>query len=163
MRILPKSLLGQVMLALTAALLVAQAISATLLYRAGEQRRETAILNVAAFQLLVGERRSLGREERRERFRADDSDRRAFDDPRNTPFRLPRRLRYEESQTPPFSASVERDETREESLKQTLRLQGILIDELVVVSRPILEDPAIRNARRFEELRERMRGRRNRN
>ena len=39
-RLLPKSLLGQVMLVLALGLLVGQAISGVLLYRAAEQRRE---------------------------------------------------------------------------------------------------------------------------
>ena len=57
MRVLPRSLLGQVMLALAAALLIAQAISAVMLYRAASERREFALSSAASFQLLVGQRR----------------------------------------------------------------------------------------------------------
>ena len=67
-RFLPRSLLGQVMLALAAALLIAQAISATMLYRAASERRELAVTSAASFQLLVGQRRDL-RDERRRRAR----------------------------------------------------------------------------------------------
>ena len=50
----PRSLLGQMMLALALALLVAQAIYASLLYRAADERREVALLNAAAFEILSG-------------------------------------------------------------------------------------------------------------
>ncbi|PHR02476.1 MAG: two-component sensor histidine kinase, partial [Erythrobacter sp.] len=60
-RLLPRSLFGQVMLAMAVALLVAQAISTTLLYRAAEQRRELALANAAAFQLVTGQARAEGR------------------------------------------------------------------------------------------------------
>ena len=52
-RVLPRSLLGQMLLAVAIALLVAQTISAVLLYRAQEQRREFGVLNGAAFSLAV--------------------------------------------------------------------------------------------------------------
>ena len=58
-RMLPRSLLGQVMLALAAALLIAQAISAVMLYRAASERREFALASAASFQLLAGQRRDL--------------------------------------------------------------------------------------------------------
>ena len=47
MRLWPRSLLGQTLLAVALALLVAQAVSAVLLYRAAESRREAAVLNAA--------------------------------------------------------------------------------------------------------------------
>ncbi len=50
-RFLPRSLIGQVLLAIAAALLVAQAISAMLLYRAAEDRRIHAVVGVLAIQL----------------------------------------------------------------------------------------------------------------
>ena len=50
--LLPKSLLGQMLLAVALALLVAQAISAVLQYRGAEQRRELWALNGLAFQLV---------------------------------------------------------------------------------------------------------------
>ena len=51
-RFFPKSLLGQMLLSVALALLVAQAISAVLQYRAAEQRRELWALNGLAFQLV---------------------------------------------------------------------------------------------------------------
>lgn len=70
MRFLPRNLLGQTLLAVAAALLLAQAISAVLLYRAAENRREAAVLNAAAISLLVepardGSRRAVARRMRR--------------------------------------------------------------------------------------------------
>ena len=53
MRLWPRNLLGQTLMALAIALLIAQAISAVLLYRAASERRETALINAAAFQLVV--------------------------------------------------------------------------------------------------------------
>ena len=52
-RFLPKSLLGQMLLSVALALLVAQGISAFLLFRAAEQRREMGALNGLAFQLVA--------------------------------------------------------------------------------------------------------------
>ena len=46
----PKSLAGQLMLATALTLLIAQAISAVLLYRAAEQRRDIGIMHAAALR-----------------------------------------------------------------------------------------------------------------
>ena len=54
----PKSLLGQVLLALAIGLLVAQSISAALLYRAAEQRRDAGIANAIAFRIIAHESRA---------------------------------------------------------------------------------------------------------
>ena len=51
-RLWPRSLRGQVLLAVMLALLVAQAVSAALLLRATENRRDAAVLNAAALQLV---------------------------------------------------------------------------------------------------------------
>ena len=47
-RLLPSSLRGQLLLAVAAALLLAQGISAALLYRAQTERREAALVHGAA-------------------------------------------------------------------------------------------------------------------
>jgi hypothetical protein len=52
-RFFPRSLLGQMLLSVALALLVAQGISAFLLFRAAEQRREMGALNGLAFQLVA--------------------------------------------------------------------------------------------------------------
>lgn len=51
-RLLPSSLFGQVMASVAVALLVAQVVSALLLYRASEERRETAAITAVAFRLV---------------------------------------------------------------------------------------------------------------
>ena len=53
MRLWPRSLLGQVLLSVAAALLVAQAISAHLLFRASEDRREQHLVGSLAVQLIA--------------------------------------------------------------------------------------------------------------
>src|SRR6187549_328569 len=52
-RVLPRSLLGQMLLSVALALLVAQTISAVLQYRGAEQRREMIAANGLAFQLVT--------------------------------------------------------------------------------------------------------------
>jgi signal transduction histidine kinase len=113
-RILPKSLLGQMLLSVALALLVAQAISAVLQYRAVEQRRELGSLNGLAFQL-VAEPRFEGQ-------------------PRW------RRLRVERTAVNPLHPGEHREEHREEVLRGILVDQGIEPVQLVVVTRPVSED-----------------------
>ena len=58
MRFWPRSLLGQVLLSVAAALLVAQAISAHLLFRASEDRREQRMVGSLAVQLIAAANQS---------------------------------------------------------------------------------------------------------
>ena len=163
-RALPKSLLGQVMLALATALLIAQGISGALLYRAAEQRRETALVHFAASQLVSGERRENRREQRADRSGDDtpDVDRnerrgpppefRRNDDAR--PFRIPRRLRYVESEIAPILPGETRNAKREEALAEVLASHGLALDEVVVVERSAEDDPLLREeADRLSEMR----------
>lgn len=113
-RFLPKSLLGQMLLSVALALLVAQTISAVLQYRAAEQRRELGALNGLAFQL-VAEPRFEGQ-------------------PRW------RRLRVERTTQNPLRPGEHREVHREEALRTILVEQGIIPAQLVVVTRPISED-----------------------
>jgi signal transduction histidine kinase len=114
LRLLPRSLLGQMLLSVALALLVAQAISAVLQYRAGEQRRELGALSNLAFQL-VAEPRFEGQ-------------------PRW------RRLRVERTPVNPLHAGENREPHREEVLRGILVDQGIVPVQLVVVTRPVSED-----------------------
>ena len=140
MRLLPRSLLGQVMLALGAALLIAQAISAAMLYGAATQRREQAIMHASAFQLLAGQWRN-GSEGRG---RGDL--RRAFGTlpeqgmPR---LRLPRHIRYNETAQSPIKPGETRDAGREAELAKLLEAQGVEIDRLVVTERDSGDDPLV--------------------
>lgn len=142
MRLMPRSLFGQVMLTLVAALLIAQAISTTLLYRAAEQRRELGIVHAMAFQLLSGA-------ERHGRDPAVDRPFHRAPPPRKVRLkdvplpRLPHELRYSESTASPLSPGDTRHRNREEALSQLLSSQGIAVADVVVTSRPALEDPEV--------------------
>lgn len=163
-RWLPKSLLGQVLLALAGALLIAQGISGALLYRAGEQRREAALVHFAAFQLVSGERREQRREQRANRRDEDVREagrserRRGLPEIRRDddlpPFRIPRRLRYVESETAPLLPGETRNAKREEALAAVLASHGIALEEVVVVERSVEVDPLLRReSDRLPEMR----------
>lgn len=136
LRIWPRSLLGQTMLALALALLGAQAIYATLLYRAADERREAALLNAAAFELISGPYRLAGLTGRRlpgaqlREFRAGGR-------------AVPRPLRYRLSATAPIAAGERRARSHEAQLGEVLSRQGIAVAELAIVERPALRDPEV--------------------
>ncbi len=154
MRRFPQSLLGQVMLAMAAALLIAQGISAVMLYRAASERRELAIMNGAAFQLLAGARRAdrerPERGERHERHERHERDglTRSLSPPGASErrIRLPRHVRYRETGRSPLVAGVTRDAGRETALAGILTAQGVEVEELVVFERPLLDDEVVRAA-----------------
>ena len=147
----PRSLLGQTMLALALALLVAQTIYASLLYRAADERREVALLNAAAFEILSGPTR-LRAEVARVRPRA--------------PLRrggrsgvrvVPRQLRYSLAPASPVRAQEKRSVHREALLADVLQKQGIQPAALAIVERPALSDPEIASAvARAPQLRQRI-------
>lgn len=133
-RILPRSLLGQMLLAVALALFVAQGISAVLLYRAIEARTEFGAVNGLAFQLVAEPRvayrspRGSGANDNGSRWR---------------------RLMLEESQVSPIKPGEERNARREELLHGILVEQGITIGEIVVTSRAVKSDSFVQ--RRLEE------------
>lgn len=140
MRFWPRSLLGQVLLAVALALLAAQAISGALLYRAAEQRREAALLHTAAFRLVVspdGGRafgpfaRADGRGHARHELH-----------PRGRG--MPRALRIERTERSPLLPGETPDPGREAALSEILVGEGGAIDELVVVERRAGDDPLLR-------------------
>ncbi len=128
-RFLPKSLLGQMLLAVGAALLVAQGISAMLLYRAAEQRREMGIANALAFQL-VAEPRFDYRQSASNRFGGDGKSRW-------------QRLRVQRTTTNPLHAGEETHGAREKMLRTILQEQGIEPAQIFVTSRRVLNDPYV--------------------
>ncbi|WP_370034306.1 sensor histidine kinase [Qipengyuania mesophila] len=140
MRLGPRSLLGQVMMALAAALLIAQAISAGMLYRAANERRELAFMNAAAFQLLSGTRNDdrRGRRDRpppRHRPREEESG-----------LRLPRSFRYTETLAFPLPDDAPRDERREAVLETLLEEQGMAVESIAITIRPLAREPGIGEA-----------------
>jgi signal transduction histidine kinase len=132
-RLLPRSLLGQMLLAVALALLVAQGISAVLQYRAAEQRREIGAANQLAFQLVADPRFD---------FRPFNS--RLGDDNRRW-----RRLRVERTERNPLKAGEERESRREEMLRAILVEQGIDPAELMVTRRKVADDAYV--MARFED------------
>lgn len=143
-RLLPQSLLGQMLLAVALALLAAQVLSATLLYRADQQRRETGLINTLAFQLVAGPRADRPRDgERAGR-------------PRNRfPGDRPRRPgpRAQRADSSPQREGEVRDTEREAALRNVLLSQGVQVAELVVVERRIADDPrALRFLRRRAQI-----------
>ncbi|QZH75985.1 MAG: two-component sensor histidine kinase [Erythrobacter sp.] len=126
--LLPKSLLGQMLLAVALALLVAQAISAVLIYRAEQKRIENGLVAELAFQLVADPRVD---------FRAGGGES-ARGDRRNRGER--RRLRIERALQSPQESGETRDAQREEALREVLTEQDIAIAELVVLSRRVSDD-----------------------
>ena len=139
MRLWPKSLLGQMLLAVALALLVAQSISAALLFRAAENRREQMVLNAAAFRLVMPsepefrERRENRQSRRRGEFRGWDRQNNGLPD-------RARALRPEQSPTSPALPGERRAADKEQALGEILAEQGFDVAELVVVSRMVADD-----------------------
>ena len=127
-RFLPKSLLGQMLLSVALALLVAQTISAVLLYRAGEQRREMWALNGLAFQLVSEPRFDF----RRNGGAARDGGRRSW-----------QRFRPERTETPPLRPGEARDGKREALIRGILAEQGVEPAQIVVTTRKVVNDPYV--------------------
>jgi signal transduction histidine kinase len=143
----PRSLLGQTMVALALALLGAQTIYATLLYRAADERREVALLNAAAFELISGPYR----------LRAQASGPFPGAEFRAQRRAMPRQLRYMLAPTSPVGAREQRMHQREALLGDVLARQGIAVEKLAIIERPALRDPEIAAALvRTPALRERV-------
>ena len=140
MKVWPRSLMGQMMLAVAMALLLAQGIGAFLAYRAGAERREAALLHSAAFRLLSATRG--GDEARGEEGRSGG--------PR---FRL-RGFRLEQAAVSPLRAGERRDEMAERGLRRILADQDFPVADVVVLRREVRADESAR--RRIERQRRTM-------
>nr|WP_243415091.1 ATP-binding protein [Altererythrobacter segetis] len=120
--ILPRSLLGQMLLAVAVALFVAQGISAVLLYRASEQRREMGYANNLAFQLVAQPEIDIRQNARHGRGLES------------------RRLRVERTTDNPLRPGESRDKRREQQLRAVLTEQGVVPAQLVVTRRKVTDD-----------------------
>ncbi len=129
-RFLPRSLLGQMLLAVALALLAAQTLSAVLIYRADHQRREAALISSLAFQL-VSDPRFEFREGRVGR-----------DGPRGR-----RKIRIERTLVSPLLPGEVHDYDREAALREVLVAQDISIDKLVVFTRAVSSDDYVMRGR----------------
>jgi mannitol-specific phosphotransferase system IIBC component len=137
LRLWPKSLLGQMLLAVAVALLVAQAISAVLLVLAQEQRREMGAANGLVFQLVA-----------EPRFDYRDREGRASNDPARQRWQ---RYRIERTAKPPLLAGEQHDAKREAQLRSILTEQGIEPAELIVTERKVSDDAYVMTQRRPED------------
>lgn len=137
MRLWPRNLLGQTLLAVAAALLVAQAVSAVLLYRAAENRREAAVLNAAAISLLVDPSLNEGRRQIARRVR------RATDGPLQL-----RPLRGEVTTALPLLAGERNDAALARALGQVLANQGMEPQATLVTMRRAGDDPVLQQRAR---------------
>ncbi|OZA92834.1 MAG: two-component sensor histidine kinase [Erythrobacter sp. 34-65-8] len=152
MRLMPGSLRGQVLLAVMLALLVAQGVSAALLLRAAENRRDAAMLNAAALQLVRQEApRTLDRASDRNRA----MDRRRERRMRTLAPRLPRPLRLEWTERPVILPGEKRDAAREADLADLLASQGVPVAEVLVLTRPVATDPFVTSRPRMAQRMER--------
>lgn len=125
-RFLPKSLLGQMLLSVALALLVAQTISAVLQYRAAEQRREMIAANSLAFQLATEARFDFRRSSTRNSVKANRG--------------RWQRLQVERNAENPQHAGERRDQPREEMLRSILLDYGVDPAQLIVVTREVTDD-----------------------
>lgn len=121
-RLWPRSLKGQMLLAVALALLLAQAVSAVLIYRAQTSQREAALLHTAAFRLLRAARED---------------------------WALPDTTRgnghgfwIERSTASPIKRGEMRDTRAEASLRAILADQDVELAEVVVLRRQVTADPA---------------------
>ncbi|ANY19103.1 Sensor protein BasS [Tsuneonella dongtanensis] len=139
MTLWPRSLLGQVLLAVAGALLVAQAISAALLYRASEERRAQHVVGTLAVQITAASTGAPAeRVVRRWRERGGLGNGGA------------RRMRVERGATPPALPSDRQETAIAAALREVLADQGVQgADRLRVASREALTDPRV--LRRLEE------------
>lgn len=137
LRLWPRSLQGQVLLAIALALLVAQTISAVLIWREQNHRREVSMVSSAAFRLI-----GPSPEERRHRHGdADD--------------RPPPPFRIEHSQDSLYRPGERRLPRVEHELSEVLNAQGVETAEVLVFERdPMSDGPSIefwnRNRRKLE-------------
>ncbi len=130
----PRSLQGQLLLAVALALLLAQGISAALLYRAQTERRDAALIHTAALRLFFAAR-----------------DEGLIDGP----FRhhgaspsLPggeRQLRVEGSAAMPVLGNGRRHAEAEAELLEIIESQGLDVGQVVVIDRPLSDDPRLVN------------------
>lgn len=146
-RLLPRSLQGQVMLVLAVGLLVGQAISGILLYRAAEQRRDANAVNQIALHLLTAEERAAQRRAMREAFReARERPVMPHEEDHIGPMRRMMRLErsgIEHTGTPPMLPGEVRMPRFESALGEILAEQGMSPRSIQIVARRGNDDPLI--------------------
>lgn len=138
-RLLPRSLLGQVMTSVMLALLIAQLVGALLLYRASGDRLELSALTALTAQLSIGGDRPerfrdpAGPHRPRARLRPP---REIESSPLRPVARLPRPLLYRISATPEVAlTSANTNSSTAERLRELLEQEGITVHKLAIETR----------------------------
>jgi signal transduction histidine kinase len=133
----PRSLQGQMLLAIALALMVAQGLSAALMWRMQHERHFAGLVNYAAFSLL-------GRNPRAQigPMRTPDAPPTNSEEP-EIGFRMPRPLRVQEEAHAPQLAGDRRRPEIEQALRQVLEAQGVDASRLFVAERDPARDPVI--------------------
>ncbi len=130
----PRSLQGQLLLAIALALLLAQGISAVLLYRAQVERREAALIHTAALRLF-GAARDEGLIGGPFRLQGEPPRRGGGD----------RQLQVDSSPVQPVLGQGRRHPRAEDDLREIIESQGLQVGQVVVVDRPLSDDPRLLN------------------
>lgn len=120
----PRSLRGQLLLAVGLALMLAQGISAALLYTAQAERREAALVHAAAIRLFAANREGM-----------------LFGQHPLGAMEAAHRLRTEHAPISPLQPSDRRLTRSEEELRRILSAQDLALGQVVVFHRPAREDP----------------------
>jgi signal transduction histidine kinase len=131
----PKSLMGQMLMAVAAALLLVQGIGAILVYRAQRESLEVGMVNAAAFRL-IAETRGFGGLDRMKRGDRPDRD-------RGGPFggAQPRGFPVEFGTASPVGADETRDTRAQTRLARILDEQEFPATDIAVVHRTVRSDP----------------------
>ena len=124
-RLWPSSLLGQILLSIAVALLLAQSVSAVLVYRAQAERRENSLLHAAAFRLLLGVRPNLAAPIVRPRSFIEGG----------------RGFRIERDVANPLRPGEVRDTAAERELQRILADQTVVTERVMLIRRRIADDP----------------------
>lgn len=135
-RLWPRSLQGQMLLAIALALMVAQGLSAALMWRMQHERHFAGMVNYAAFSLL-------GRNPRAPLGPPQPPEGPPPGDAPEIGFRMPRPLRVQEEQRAPQLAGDRRRTDIEQALRQVLEVQGVDASKLYVADRDPARDPVI--------------------
>lgn len=141
-RLRPSSLMGQMLLAVAAALLLVQGLGAVLIYRAQRDRFEADTMNAIAFRLNA-------------QMRGSDHAPRRMNGPRNGFGERLHRYPVEISPISPLRQGERRDGNAEDKLREILAGQDIATADVVVLRRPVSRDvfayaALARRAERFE-------------
>ncbi len=156
-RIWPRSMQGQILLSLALALLLAQSLSAALLYNARQERREAATLHNAAMRLFTASREFQPPHEWHGEFGAKGPQFGHFGRGPRPPAELfggPRSRKIEHILQFSIRDGEKRIKSAETELRQILEEQNIAVQDVVVVRRAVNEDPKTerRLARRAQLL-----------